>query len=192
MDAGSPWPEQEETVAQSCPWASPPSIVQALESTGGRGEDAIELLIAARNEPALAESAETTASAAKLAADTTPDRDGPAEAGATPGVESSPEGSGSPASGEGMSSADRAALPNGNGETSAKSIDSVATKGTKAANRVARASDCPCGSGLKYKKCCRKKDAAIARGQIAAAGPDRAAAAAADSSIANDLGSLVI
>lgn len=64
------------------------------------------------------------------------------------------------------------------------------------AKRVTRGSDCPCGSGLKYKKCCRKKDAAISRGQ--ALGPAGGEGATADRAVddpghlADDLGSVVI
>ncbi|CAM9911250.1 unnamed protein product, partial [Ectocarpus sp. 4 AP-2014] len=157
----SPWPEEEAAVARSCPWASPPNIVAALETTGGRGDDAIELLIAARNEPGLEEEGvDNTAGDTKGT--------GKLEDGGDSGEK--PQENGRPGEGKGR----------GGG---------VAKKSEKAAKKVARASDCPCGSGLKYKKCCRKKDAAIARGQVAApAEPD----ASGDSSVVDDLGSLVI
>lgn len=151
-----------------------------LESTGGRGDDAIELLIAARNEPALEDGAcsggdEPADGASKSTlADTS--------------AKNSPQGSGG--SEGGSSDGKGVGLVNGNGSKSETS--SPAPKATKSAKKIARASDCPCGSGLKYKKCCRKKDAAIARGQIAAPEPKSSAAPADDSSLANDLGSLVI
>ncbi|CAN0244028.1 unnamed protein product, partial [Ectocarpus fasciculatus] len=157
----SPWPEEEAAVARSCPWASPPNIVAALETTGGRGDDAIELLIATRNEPGLEEEGVDNAAGDKKGT-------GKLEGGGDSGEKQQENGR----PGEGKS--------RGGG---------VAKKSEKAAKKVARASDCPCGSGLKYKKCCRKKDAAIARGQIAApAEPD----ASGDSLVVDDLGSLVI
>lgn len=148
-------------MARSCPWASPPNIVAALETTGGRGGDAIELLIAARNEPGLEEEGVDNAAGDKKGT-------GKLEGGGDPGEKQ--QENGRPGEGKGR-------------------VGGVAKKSEKAAKKVARASDCPCGSGLKYKKCCRKKDAAIARGQVAApAEPD----APGDSSVVDDLGSLVI
>ncbi|CAM9458756.1 unnamed protein product [Ectocarpus sp. 12 AP-2014] len=156
----SPWPEEEAAVARSCPWASSPNIVAALETTGGRGDDAIELLIAARNEPGLEEEGVDNAAGDKKG---TWKLEGGGDSG------EKPRENGRPSEGKGR----------GGG---------FAKKSEKAA-KVARASDCPCGSGLKYKKCCRKKDAAIARGQVAApAEPDTSG----DSSVVDDLGSLVI
>ena len=151
-----------------------------LESTGGRGDDAIELLIAARNEPALKDGPCSGGDVAADGASTTAHAD-------TSG-KNSPQGSGG--SEGGNSNAKGVGLSNGNGCKSETS--SPAMRATKAAKKVARASDCPCGSGLKYKKCCRKKDAAIARGQIAAPEPKTSTAPADDSALANDLGSLVI
>lgn len=170
-------------MARSCPWASPSNIVQVLESTGGRGDDAIELLIAARNEPALKDNACGGDDGAADGASTTPHTD-------TSG-KTSPLGSGG--SEGGNSDGKGVDLSNGNVSKSDTSSPAAPPAATKAAKKVARASDCPCGSGLKYKKCCRKKDAAIARGQIAAPDPKTSKAAAADdSSVANDLGALVI
>lgn len=170
-------------MARSCPWVSPSNIVQVLESTGGRGDDAIELLIAARNEPALKDNACGGDDGAADGASTTPHTD-------TSG-KTSPLGSGG--SEGGNSDGKGVDLSNGNVSKSDTSSPAAPPAATKAAKKVARASDCPCGSGLKYKKCCRKKDAAIARGQIAAPDPKTSKAAAADdSSVANDLGALVI
>lgn len=151
-----------------------------LESTGGRGDDAIELLITARNEPALKDGVCSGGDEPAGGASTT--------AHTNTSAKNSPQGSGG--SEGGSNDGKGAGLSNGNGSKSETS--SPATTATKAAKKVARASDCPCGSGLKYKKCCRKKDAAIARGQIAAPEPSTTTAPADDSSLANDLGSLVI
>lgn len=171
--AGSPWPEEEAAVARSCPWAAPPNITAALESTGGRGEDAIELLIAARNEPGLGGND----------ADDETERDEervkkPRDSGDTqPGGQKSPhEQAGSDRPARGKYGGKTRAVANG--------------KPKKPAKKITRAADCPCGSGLKYKKCCRKHDAAVARGQVVA--PPEPEAASGDSSIVDDLGSLVI
>lgn len=185
--AGSSWPEQEQAVARSCPWASPPDIVQALETTGGRGDDAIELLIAARNEQAMATSPSADQHVANSALITPSIGERSPEIGNTAGT--CPHDNEAPAVGEGKEG-DGAGLANGSVTKSAKA--SPAAKAAKA-KKVARGADCPCRSGLKYKKCCRKKDAAIARGQIAAPELDGASTAAADNTgLANDLGSLVI
>ncbi|CAN0126375.1 unnamed protein product [Scytosiphon promiscuus] len=174
---GSPWPEEEAAVARSCPWATPPNITAALESTGGRGEDAIELLIAARNEPGLDGNC----------ADDETERDDekagkmkPVEGGdADPGGEKAPhENGGSAESARGGAGSKGRA--HGNGKPK---------KSEKPAKKVTRAADCPCGSGLKYKKCCRKRDAAVARGQIAPPEPETKSG---DSPLVDDLGSLVI
>lgn len=170
-------------VSRSCPWASSQSIVQALESTGGRGEDAIELLIAAKNESdLLAESA--NASDDKTSTD--PDKGHPSVDSASKEGDDASRNKNNSAIAEGGVGGPGVANGNGKGSSPA------ATRGTKAGTKVARASDCPCGSGLKYKKCCRKKDAAIARGQVAAPSAESKASAAAHASVANDLGSLVI
>lgn len=72
---------------------------------------------------------------------------------------------------------------------SSGSVDSAAAGHKKGlVKKVTRGSDCPCGSGLKYKKCCRKKDAAIARGQV----PAGKTGEVDDAAFADDLGSLVI
>lgn len=177
--SSSPWPDREAEVARSCPWASPPNIVHALEATAGRGEDAIELLIATRNEPALAgiASADKEEGAAKpstpydgRACDT--ETNGLPNGGASSkGVEGSEEGKG---------------LVNGNGK-SGKAI-----KAPKVRKKVPRAATCPCGSGVKYKNCCRKKDAAVARGQLPVPKPGSATSSPDDSRITDDLGALVI
>ena len=165
-------------MARSCPWAKQPDVFAALESTGGRGEDAIELLIAARNEPGLEEGEVSEAG----------DKGGPAEpdagnGGGSPGPGTSPSrGGGATEKERGDSGETGLAKENGKKQKQKKS--------DKAAKKVTRAADCPCGSGLKYKKCCRKKDAAIARGQIAP--PAEPEGAPADSSVVDDLGSLVI
>lgn len=176
--AGSPWPEEEAAVARSCPWAKQPDVVAALESTGGRGEDAIELLIAARNEPGLeGESGEADGKGAE--------GQGAGESkvngGGAPALDSAPQGSRTPdgTAGEGGENGEKAGPAKGNGKKSAK-----------AAKKVPRSADCPCGSGQKYKKCCKKKDAAIARGQVAP--PAEPEGASEDSSLVDDLGSLVI
>lgn len=159
-----------------------------LESTGGRGDDAIELLIAARNEPALKDSACSGDDGAAEGASTTAHADTSGKSSPQGSGKSSPQGSGG--SEGGNSDGKGLGLSNGNGSKSETS--SPAPTATKAAKKVARASECPCGSGLKYKKCCRKKDAAIARGQNAAPEPKKSTAPADDSSLANDLGFLVI
>lgn len=164
-------------MARSCPWASPPNIVNALEATAGRGEDAIELLIATRNEPALdgIASADKKEAAAKpstphdgRACDT--ETNGLPNGGAArKGVEGSEKGKG---------------LANGNGKK--------AVKTPKTRKKVSRSAACPCGSGVKYKNCCRKKDAAVARGQLPAPKPGSATSSPVDSRITDDLGALVI
>lgn len=173
--AGSPWPEEEAAVARSCPWAKKPDVFAALESTGGRGEDAIELLIAARNEPCLeGEVSGTGEQAVDRKEVANPDANG---SGSSPGLDTSPQGNGV---------TDGARNGGGTGPTK-----EGGKKSDKAGKKVMRAADCPCGSGLKYKKCCRKKDAAIARGQIAPPAKPESGTAE-DSSIVDDLGSLVI
>lgn len=175
VPTGSPWPEEEAEVARSCPWAKQLDVFAALESTGGRGEDAIELLIAARSEPGL----EGEVSGA---GDKTIDAKGAGEAdtsnGSSPAPDASRPGDGATDNGGGNNGA--AGLAKGGGKK----------KGDKAAKKVTRAADCPCGSGIKYRKCCRKKDAAIARGQIAP--PAEPENTEGGSSIVDDLGSLVI
>lgn len=173
-------------MSRSCPWASPANIVQALESTGGRGEDAIELLIAAKNEPALAGSAH--ASVDKTSANTDKGR-------ATEETPSKAGGDGASQQKNGPMTEGGVGEPgnvNGNGKGDCHKSSPAASRTTKARKKVSRASDCPCGSGLKYKKCCRKKDAAIARGQIAAPLAEGTASSAAHACVADDLGSLVI
>ena len=177
--AGSPWPEEEAAVARSCPWAKQPDVVAALESTGGRGEDAIELLIAARNEPGLA--GETAGAGDKATNGRGAAGESKVNGSGERVLDSAPQGNGPPAGspGEGGGDLGKAGLAKGNGKKSAK-----------AAKKVPRAADCPCGSGQKYKKCCKKKDAAIARGQIAP--PAEPEGASEDSALVDDLGSLVI
>lgn len=177
LPTGSPWPEEEAAVARSCPWAKQPDVFAALESTGGRGEDAIELLIAARSEPGLegevSGPGDKTIDAAVVGAG-----EPGSSSGSSPAPDTSSPGDGATDEGRGNNGA--AALAKGGGKK----------KGDKAAKKVTRAADCPCGSGIKYKKCCRKKDAAIARGQIAP--PAEPESTEGDSSIVDDLGSLVI
>ncbi|CAM9337729.1 unnamed protein product [Hapterophycus canaliculatus] len=164
---GSPWPEEEAAVARSCPWATPPNILAALESTGGRGEDAIELLIAARNEPGLGENYA--------------DDDG---------TERGDGAVGKPyRNGDGNPAERRSPHENGAGGEVVGLANGKPKKSEKPAKKVTRAADCPCGSGLKYKKCCRKRDAAIARGQIAPPEPETKCG---ESSLVDDLGSLEI
>lgn len=172
---GSSWPEEEAAVARSCPWAKQPDVFAALESTGGRGDDAIELLVAARNEPGLEGEVDGIA-------DTSVDKEGTGEpdtnSGSNPVLDASPQENGATDKGSGNGAA---GLANEGGKKK---------KSGKAAKKITRAADCPCGSGVKYKKCCRKKDAAIARGQIAP--PAEPENTAGDSSIVDDLGSLMI
>lgn len=175
--AGSPWPKEEEAVARSCPWAKQPDVAAALESTGGRGEDAIELLIAARNEPSLAEDLGEnggTTNNEKRAGNLVDNNDRKSVRHESPPGPGASQGKG------GNTCAAAAGVAPGNGK-----------KRDKAAQKTARAADCPCGSGQKYKKCCRKKDAAIARGQIAAP-PAEPQSTPGDSTLVDDLGSLVI
>lgn len=180
--AGSPWPKEEEAVARSCPWAKPPDVAAALESTGGRGEDAIELLIAARNEPSLAEDLGEDGGGAtndEKRVGNLDDKNG----GKSVRDESPPgpgASQGAAAGKGGKACGDAAGVAPGNGK-----------KRGKAAQKTARAADCPCGSGQKYKKCCRKKDAAIARGQTAAP-PAEPQSTPGDSTLVDDLGSLMI
>lgn len=186
----SPWPDQEKAIARTCPWASWSSIVQALESTGGRGEDAIELLIAAQNDAARVDGTEVDDKCTS-SGPTTPSGGHSTREGSTSG----PAGDSSP--GNTGSGEDRMVGNSGVGLVNAASIKDgkpkLLSKSAKAAKKATRAADCPCGSGVKYKRCCRKKDAALARGQLARPDPERAKAAPAeDSSIAHDLGSLVI
>lgn len=174
---GSPWPEEEAAVALSCPWARQPDVLAALESTGGRGEDAIELLIAARNEPGLEGKVNGVG-------DTAVETEGTGKANTNSGGDGSVldtllQGSGATDEGRGHNGAAGLATEGGKKK-----------KGDKAAKKVTRSADCPCGSGVKYKKCCRKKDAAIARGQIAP--PAEPESTSGDSSVVDDLGSLVI
>eukprot|EP00752_Nemacystus_decipiens_P004306 g3935.t1 len=172
---GSPWPEEEAAVARSCPWVKQLDVFAALESTGGRGEDAIELLIAARSEPGL---------------------EGEASGGSDKQIET--EGAGEPDTSSGSSPALDTPSPGEGATDKGRGINGAAgpakgcrkKKSDKAAKKVTRAADCPCGSGIKYKKCCRKKDAAIARGQIAP--PAEPESTEGDPSIVDDLGSLVI
>lgn len=159
-------------MARSCPWAKQPDVLAALDSTGGRGEDAIELLIAARNEPSLAE-------------DLGEDGDATNDEKRTERLEDNNDGKSvqqesPPGGGEPQGEAAAACVAPGNRK-----------KREKAAQKITRAANCPCGSGQKYKKCCRKKDAAIARGQIAAP-PAETESTARDSTLVDDLGSLVI
>lgn len=173
-------------MSRSCPWASPANIVQALESTGGRGEDAIELLIAAKNEPALAGSAHASVDKTSV---------NPDNGRATEETASKAGGDGASRHKDGAMTEGGVGEPgiaNGNGKGDCHKSSPVASRATKAGKKVSRASDCPCGSGLKYKKCCRKKDAAIARGQVAAPSAESTASSAARASVADDLGSLVI
>lgn len=168
-------------MARSCPWAKQPDVLAALESTGGRGEDAIELLIAARNEPDLG-------GEVSGAGDKARDQQGAGEpdpgSGGSPALDTSPPGGGG-STDNGRGNDGEAGLAKEDGKKQQKK------KSDKAAKKITRAADCPCGSGQKYKKCCRKKDAAIARGQIAPpAEPERTTNG--DSSIVDDLGSLVI
>lgn len=180
LPAGSPWPKEEAAVARSCPWAKQPDVVAALESTGGRCEDAIELLIAARNEPGLAEDlggdGDATNDEKRVGRLENNDSGKSLQNESPPGAEV-PQGT---AAGEecGSSGAAGGVTP-GNGK-----------KREKAVQRTTRAANCPCGSGQKYKKCCRKKDAAIARGQIAA--PAETGSTPGDSALVDDLGLLVI
>ncbi|CAM9499007.1 unnamed protein product, partial [Ascophyllum nodosum] len=168
----SPWPEQEAEVAQSCPWASPSSVTDALKATEGRGEDAIELLIAARNETALGgdTGADEATSGKSSASSAAPYAGQVGEANTNGGHEK----------GEG--------LANGNGVKS-----SQATKArNKTAKKIQRGASCPCGSGLKYMKCCKKRDGAIARGQLPPQEPESATTSPGNSRVADDLGALVI
>lgn len=164
---------------RSCPWASPANIVEALDSTGGREEDAVELLIAARNEPALAETSarnKGTDNVSKALGSTSRAGDGNTrKAIALPNGRIVLEGSGG-----------------GDNATDKSSKSSKKGKSSAASKKIARASDCPCRSGLKYGKCCRKKDAAIARGQVTAPDPESVPAALSYSSVTGDLGLLVI
>lgn len=251
--AKSPWPLQEEAVAQSCPWAESSSIVDALHATGGREDDAIELLIAAQNESALldaengsnsdgkAETRERSVDAAVMGEDTNatagitgvstvkengsaarahqsrdprdpdggvPNSRGDGSGGGsgdaqdrtgsmTYGVLStanrrggatSASGEGVGDSGTGVSVVGVAAPKHGtNGKKKSQAKNGAPLLSCSVAKKVTRGSDCPCGSGLKYKKCCRKKDAAIARGQVPAE-----KAGEGDAAFADDLGSLVI
>lgn len=163
-------------MARSCPWASPPNIVAALESTGGRGDDAIELLVAARNEPGLGGSSEDHETKGDEGGAGNPDDGGDVDPGGKEAPRHENGGSGESSRGE----------DDGKGRAPA---NGKPKKSEKPAKKVTRAADCPCGSGLKYKKCCRKKDAAIARGQIAPPEPEIKSG---ESSVVDDLGSLVI
>lgn len=230
-------------MAQSCPWASLASVIDALHATGGREDDAIELLVAAQNEPALAEEENADGNPRREHADARTKTNGlaashedpPADqaggvrpsngagtqesntrdiasnANATEGVRpagasSSGGGAGEGKDGEGVAVG---AAPNNDGggrkhgkangapsSASAGAVTRAPKENKGVAKKVTRGSDCPCGSGLKYKKCCRKKDAAIARGQVA--GPAEGSAlgggsgSIGDSAFADDLGALVI
>eukprot|EP00903_Cladosiphon_okamuranus_P014076 g13083.t1 len=176
---GSPWPAEEAAVSRSCPWAKQPDVLAALESTGGRGEDAIELLIAARNEPGLEGEVSGAGDGAREKAGAGESDPGN---GGRRALDSSPSG-GNGAADNGRGDDGEAGLAKEDGKKQPK-------KSGKATRKVTRAADCPCGSGLKYKKCCRKKDAVIARGQVAP--PAEPKSTTGDSSIVDDLGSLVI
>lgn len=173
-------------MARSCPWATSFTIADALQATGGRGEDAIELLVAAKDEPALAENGKPKRDVDENCSK--PDEISVAENSAdVNGVDGrlTTKYIVTGESGEGIS--------NGNGKGGKKSSPPNGGEPIKPAKKVTRGSDCPCGSGLKYKKCCRKKDAAIARGQIPAPGDGSVVTTAGDAStLADDLGSLVI
>lgn len=163
-------------MARSCPWASPPNIVHALEATSGRREDAIELLIAARNEPTpdgIVSTDENEAASKPStpyngrACDT--ETNGLLNGGTTKGIEGSEKGKG---------------LANGNGKKVVKT--------PKTRKKIPRSAACPCGSGVKYKNCCKKKDGAVARGQLPVPKPGSAMSSPVDSRITDDLGALVI
>ena len=170
-------------MAQSCPWASPSSVTDALKATEGRGEDAIELLIAARNETALGgDTGADEATSGKSSASSAAPYAGQVGEANTNGVNVGVSGGG----GEGHEKGE--GLANGNGVKS-----SQATKArNKTAKKIQRGASCPCGSGLKYMKCCKKRDGAIARGQLPPQEPESATTSPGNSRVADDLGALVI
>lgn len=227
-------------MAQSCPWATPASVVDALHATGGREDDAIELLVAAQNEPALGELGTDDVTSGREHADATTEASGPpAYHEAPPSGQAGGVSTGSGAGMQESNTQDIAHGANGGGPADASSNGkagssqrkdregvcaigaapkygvggrkhgntnggplpssagpaNLAPKEKKGVKKITRGADCHCGSGLKYKKCCRKKDAAIARGQIA--GPAEYSTVdcgdgAGDSNFSDDLGALVI
>lgn len=178
---------EEKEVARSCPWADLSSIVDALKATGGRSDDAVEVLIAARNDASLLENSDVDGQNVRQNGQQKgcplTDESGMRTSNANDPDPPRRRKKGS-AAGALRGFLTESASGSSTGTSSSPSGGDIKTK------KITRGADCPCGSGQKYKKCCRKKDTAIAQGRLPAA-VDRNAGIA-NSSLADDLGSLVI
>lgn len=171
-------------MAQSCPWADGSAVVDALKANGGRADDAIELLIAERNQL----SALDHDIGSRTAGTGSPEN----RQGESVDTCDAPAAVRAPTQRVKAATAEEAACVGEASGVSSGSSSSPLGGGIKP-KKISRGADCPCGSGLKKKKCCKKRGAAIARGQIRApAEGSNASGLGRESSLAHDLGSLVI
>ncbi|CAM9585282.1 unnamed protein product [Discosporangium mesarthrocarpum] len=165
--------QEEELLAQSFPCASAADIALALRAAGGKVEEAMELLVDSTHKKSERESdidekhqgkgyqGAASKQSAKERQSSQKHHLQQQGSGASRGSRGGSGSSSVFALGFGAGSLER-------GEPNEKRPSSSSGTGKKSPHpqaaeeggKIPRGADCPCGSGAKYKKCCRKKDAA--------------------------------